>query len=196
MSGQSRRRNRRRRRIDVARADGRGRRRLGDRSGGRLGTSISCRRASAPTSSRRSTATRARNVDAYAVESQRRAAARAADGLVRRARSSPVKDVRGDVALDARRVPAPRHRPRRPGEAQARLRAARARRRASTPWRIQKYPQVEAIEHVHTAGNSSGIVDGAAAVLIGSKRAGARPGSSRAHASARSPRSAASRRSC
>jgi acetyl-CoA C-acetyltransferase len=34
---------------------------------------------------------------------------------------------------------------------------------------IQKYPQVEAIEHVHTAGNSSGIVDGAAAVLIGSR---------------------------
>ncbi len=32
----------------------------------------------------------------------------------------------------------------------------------------QKYPQVERIDHVHTAGNSSGIVDGAALVLIGS----------------------------
>ena len=32
-----------------------------------------------------------------------------------------------------------------------------------------KYPQVEAINHVHTAGNSSGIVDGAAAVLLGSR---------------------------
>ena len=37
---------------------------------------------------------------------------------------------------------------------------------------IQKYPEVEAIDHVHTAGNSSGIVDGAAAVLIGNKETG------------------------
>ena len=37
---------------------------------------------------------------------------------------------------------------------------------------VQKHPDVEAINHVHTPGNSSGIVDGAAAVLIGSKEAG------------------------
>ena len=37
---------------------------------------------------------------------------------------------------------------------------------------IQRYPEVEVINHVHTPGNSSGIVDGAAAVLIGSKEAG------------------------
>jgi len=37
---------------------------------------------------------------------------------------------------------------------------------------IQRYPEVEAINHVHTPGNSSGIVDGAAAVLIGNKEAG------------------------
>jgi acetyl-CoA C-acetyltransferase len=37
---------------------------------------------------------------------------------------------------------------------------------------MQRYPEVEAINHVHTPGNSSGIVDGAAAVLIGSKAAG------------------------
>jgi len=41
---------------------------------------------------------------------------------------------------------------------------------------IQKYPQIEAIDHVHTAGNSSGIVDGAAAVLVGSGDAGERMG--------------------
>jgi acetyl-CoA C-acetyltransferase len=35
---------------------------------------------------------------------------------------------------------------------------------------LMKYPQVEAIQHVHTAGSSSGIVDGAAGVLIGSRR--------------------------
>jgi acetyl-CoA C-acetyltransferase len=37
---------------------------------------------------------------------------------------------------------------------------------------LQRYPQVERIAHVHHAGNSSGIVDGAAAVLVGSEAAG------------------------
>ena len=37
---------------------------------------------------------------------------------------------------------------------------------------LQRYPQVERIDHVHHAGNSSGIVDGAAALLIGSESAG------------------------
>ena len=37
---------------------------------------------------------------------------------------------------------------------------------------VQRYPEIEAVNHVHTPGNSSGIVDGAAAVLIGSKEAG------------------------
>jgi acetyl-CoA C-acetyltransferase len=37
---------------------------------------------------------------------------------------------------------------------------------------LQKYTQVESIEHVHTAGNSSGIVDGAALVLVGSQEKG------------------------
>ncbi len=41
---------------------------------------------------------------------------------------------------------------------------------------LQKYPEVESIVHVHTAGNSSGIVDGAAAVLVGSAEAGQRMG--------------------
>ena len=41
---------------------------------------------------------------------------------------------------------------------------------------IQRYPQVEAINHVHHAGNSSGIVDGAAAVLLGSKEEGRKLG--------------------
>lgn len=38
---------------------------------------------------------------------------------------------------------------------------------------LQKYHWVERIEHVHTPGNSSGIVDGAALVLVGTERAGA-----------------------
>jgi acetyl-CoA C-acetyltransferase len=37
---------------------------------------------------------------------------------------------------------------------------------------LQKFHWVEKIDHVHTAGNSSGIVDGAALVLVGSEQAG------------------------
>lgn len=40
----------------------------------------------------------------------------------------------------------------------------------------QRYPQVAKVAHVHTAGNSSGIVDGAAAMLIGTAEAGRRMG--------------------
>lgn len=41
---------------------------------------------------------------------------------------------------------------------------------------LQRYPQLERIHHVHTAGNASGIVDGAAALLVGSELAGRRLG--------------------
>jgi acetyl-CoA C-acetyltransferase len=41
---------------------------------------------------------------------------------------------------------------------------------------IQRYPEVESVNHVHHAGNSSGIVDGAAAVLLGNARAGKKAG--------------------
>ena len=41
---------------------------------------------------------------------------------------------------------------------------------------VQRYPELESVNHVHHAGNSSGIVDGAAAVLLGSAEAGKRNG--------------------
>src|SRR5690606_28106066 len=41
---------------------------------------------------------------------------------------------------------------------------------------LKRYPEVSRIEHVHTGGNSSGIVDGAALALIGSKAWGERSG--------------------
>jgi acetyl-CoA C-acetyltransferase len=41
---------------------------------------------------------------------------------------------------------------------------------------LQRYPEVEAVKHLHTAGNSSGIVDGSAAVLMGNSEAGKRMG--------------------
>jgi acetyl-CoA C-acetyltransferase len=41
---------------------------------------------------------------------------------------------------------------------------------------LQRYPELEAIEHIHHAGNSSGIVDGASAVLVGNREIGVRLG--------------------
>ena len=96
----------------------------------------------------------------------------------------PVKDVNGLTILAKRRAHAARHH-----HAVARRAASRpscrwARWAASTRSRCKRYPEVEAVNHVHHAGNSSGIVDGAAAVLIGSKEAGKAAGLSRARASA------------
>jgi acetyl-CoA C-acetyltransferase len=41
---------------------------------------------------------------------------------------------------------------------------------------VQKHPEIEFVNHVHHAGNSSGIVDGAAAVLLGNSKAGKKAG--------------------
>jgi acetyl-CoA C-acetyltransferase len=60
----------------------------------------------------------------------------------------------------------------------------------------QRYPQVEKVNHVHHAGNSSGIVDGAAGVLIGTKEMGEALGLKAAPASRARPRSVRSPRSC
>ena len=62
---------------------------------------------------------------------------------------------------------------------------------------LQKYHWVERIDHVHHAGNSSGIVDGAALVLVGSERRGRRGRAHAARPDRRPPRSPApTRRSC
>jgi acetyl-CoA C-acetyltransferase len=113
-------------------------------------------------------------VDAYAVESQRRAAAAQQAGHFDRS-VIPVKDVIGEVVLA-------RDEYLRPGTSLAdlaRLKPAFAQLGEEGGFdavALQRYPQVESIEHVHTAGNSSGIVDGAAAVLVGSRRAAKRAG--------------------
>ncbi len=108
------------------------------------------------------------DVDAYAVESQRRAAAAQQAGHFDRS-VIPVKDVIGQVALA-------RDEYLRPGttiEDLAKLKPAFVQPGEEGGFdavAIQRYPQVEKIHHIHTAGNSSGIVDGAAAVLIGNRK--------------------------
>ena len=113
-------------------------------------------------------------VDEYAAESQRRAANAWDCGAFARS-VVPVRDVLGEVVL--RRDEHPR-----PGttlEDLAKLKpafAAQGQHAGFDTIALQRYPHIEAIEHVHTGGNSSGIVDGAAAVLIGSKEVGERIG--------------------
>jgi len=113
------------------------------------------------------------DVDAYAAESQRRAATAWAEN--RFARSIvPVKDQLGMVALDR-----DEHvRGETTAESLAKLKPAFAQMGEMLFDGIarQRYPQVEKVIHVHHAGNSAGIVDGAAAVLIGSSEAGERAG--------------------
>jgi acetyl-CoA C-acetyltransferase len=109
------------------------------------------------------------DVDRYALESQRRAAMAWAEG--RFARSIlPVRDNLGQVVLERDEHP-------RPTTTMADLAGLKpafekiGEEAGFDAVAILRYPEVEAIRHVHTAGNSSGIVDGAAAVLLGNPRA-------------------------
>lgn len=115
-----------------------------------------------------------REVDAFAAESHRRAAE--AQAHQRFAKSLvPVRDVSGAIALDRDETV----RPETSVEGLASLKpsfAMMGEKGGFDTVAIQRYPEVESIDHVHHAGNSSGIVDGAAVVLIGSKEVGQKMG--------------------
>ncbi len=109
------------------------------------------------------------DVDAFALESQKRATAARAEG--RFAKSViPVTDMLGQTVLAEDEF----IKPHTTLEGLASLRPAFDQMGAMgfDAVALQRYPQVERIQHVHHAGNSSGIVDGAAAILIGSEAAG------------------------
>jgi len=112
--------------------------------------------------------------DAYAVESQRRAAQAWANGWFDRS-VVPVKDVLGLPVLAKDEA----IRPDTTLESLAALKPAFLEMGTQYGFdgvALLKYPQLEAIAHMHHAGNSSGIVDGAAAVLVGNTEAGKRAG--------------------
>lgn len=114
------------------------------------------------------------DVDAFAVESQKRAAKAWEDGRFKKSVLT-VKDVNGLTILDKDE----HMRPTTTMQSLASLQPSFVQMGEMGGFdavAVQRYPEVEAITHVHHAGNSSGIVDGAAAVLIGSKEAGARAG--------------------
>jgi acetyl-CoA C-acetyltransferase len=112
-------------------------------------------------------------LDAYAAESQRRAAAARQAGYFNKS-LAPVRDIIGQTLLAQdeaiREVSA---------ADLAKLKPAFETTGEDSGFdgvMLQRYPRVEAIRHVHTAGNSSGIVDGAAAVLVGSRAFGTASG--------------------
>ncbi len=113
------------------------------------------------------------DVDAYAVESQRRAKAAYDDN---RFKSSiiPVKDIIGMTALDHDEY----MRPETTMQSLGALKPSFVEQGAFgfDSVAIQRYPEIEKINHVHHAGNSSGIVDGSAAILVGNKEIGERLG--------------------
>jgi acetyl-CoA C-acetyltransferase len=113
------------------------------------------------------------DVDAYALQSQQRAAHARACGWFDRS-VVPVHDALGQVILAQDEF----IKPHTTLEGLAALKPAFAAlgEMGFDEVALQRYPQVERIDHVHHAGNSSGIVDGAAAMLIGSEAAGRRHG--------------------
>lgn len=104
------------------------------------------------------------DVDAFAAESQQRAAAAMEEGRFNRG-IIPLVGADGEVALDHDEHP-------RPGttlEGLGKLRPAFAEQGETyDEVALSRYPKVERIDHVHHAGNSSGVVDGAAAAVIAS----------------------------
>ncbi|MFZ1815387.1 MAG: acetyl-CoA C-acetyltransferase [Rhizobiaceae bacterium] len=114
------------------------------------------------------------DVDAYAVESQKRAEKSWKDGRFKNS-VVPVRDINGITILD-------RDEHMRPGTDMQSLASLdpsfvmMGEMGGFNAVGIQAHPDVETIRHVHHAGNSSGIVDGASAVLMGSKAGGKKLG--------------------
>src|SRR3954463_1029422 len=114
------------------------------------------------------------DVDTYAVESQKRTATAWDEGRFKKS-VMPVKDVNGLTILA-------RDEHMRPTTTMQSLAALQpsfvqmGEMGGFDAVAIQAHPEVEFVNHVHHAGNSSGIVDGAAAVLVGSKEAGGKAG--------------------
>ncbi len=114
------------------------------------------------------------DVDAFAMESQKRAAVAWKEGRFKKS-IVPVKDIIGQTLLDHDE----HMRPETTMQSLASLKAAFEKLGDEAGFDnvlMQRYPEVERINHVHHAGNSSGIVDGAAGILIGTKEAGEKAG--------------------
>lgn len=114
------------------------------------------------------------DVDALAAESHKRAAAAWADGRFSKS-VVPVRDVNGLTILAKDETIRPNTDKQTLGGLKPSF-VMMGEQGGFNAVAIQGHPEVEKINHVHHAGNSSGIVDGASAVLIGSKAAGKKAG--------------------
>jgi acetyl-CoA C-acetyltransferase len=120
------------------------------------------------------------DVDRFALESQRKAARAIEEGRFARSLFTVVDDS-GKPLTDKDEHPRPDTTPEQLAQLQAsfeQMGAAAVGPNGETldQLALKVYPQAGRIKHVHTAGNSSGIVDGAAAVLVGSKEFGQKAG--------------------
>ncbi|UDM37744.1 acetyl-CoA C-acetyltransferase [Acinetobacter haemolyticus] len=108
------------------------------------------------------------DVDAFAADSQKKAASAQANGYFDKS-VVPVKDKAGVVILDKDEF----IKPTTTAESLGKLNPSFAMmgQMGFDAIALQKYPEVGAVNHVHHAGNSSGIVDGAAVVLVASEKA-------------------------
>jgi acetyl-CoA C-acetyltransferase len=110
------------------------------------------------------------DVDLFATESQTRAGKALADGAFSRS-VIPVVDLNGQIVLDHDEFPRPGTTPESLGGLKPSFEAM-GEMGGFNAVALQKYHWIEKINHVHTPGNSSGIVDGAALMVIGSEQAG------------------------
>jgi acetyl-CoA C-acetyltransferase len=111
------------------------------------------------------------DVDAYAVQSQRRAAQAWKEGRFKKS-IVPVKDQIGLTLLDRDEHMRPDTTMQSLGSLEPSFVVQGEQMPGFDEVIKQRYPEVEDVVHVHHAGNSSGIVDGASAVLIGTKEMG------------------------
>lgn len=115
------------------------------------------------------------DVDAYAVESQKRAA-KAWDEKRFAKSILPIRDVIGEVVLDRDELMRPETDMQSLGALGPAFKMMGEQMPGFNDVAILKHPDIEKINHVHHAGNSSGIVDGSAAVLVGNEMAGEKYG--------------------
>ncbi|MEM1133964.1 MAG: acetyl-CoA C-acetyltransferase [Pseudomonadota bacterium] len=115
------------------------------------------------------------DVDAYAVESQKRAAKAWEEKRFEKS-ILPVRDVIGEVILDHDELMRPDTDMQSLGALNPSFQGMGEQMPGFNDIAIMKHPDVETVNHVHHAGNSSGIVDGSAAVLIGNEEAGKKHG--------------------
>jgi acetyl-CoA C-acetyltransferase len=114
------------------------------------------------------------DVDSYSVESQNRAKAAWDENRFDKS-ITPVKDINGLTILDHDEFMRPETTMQSLGSLDPSF-AMMGEMAGFDATINQRYPEVESVNHVHTAGNSSGIVDGAAGILLGNKEIGEKYG--------------------